>query len=86
MEDHTTQLVYRLRQKKPLTNQQEKGTIPCRALLGTAGAPNVPLLSGVSLLLLKSRIQHETQGLDRSALTAARENPLLNMFYKYLQI
>lgn len=30
--------------------------------------------------------KHEMQGIDRSAPSAARENPLLNMFYKYLQI
>lgn len=30
--------------------------------------------------------EHETQGTDRSAPSAVREKPWLNLFYKYLQI
>lgn len=66
MEDHTAQLLYWSGQKKPLTNRHTKGTIPRCGLLGAAGAPAMPPLPGVSVLLLKNiKCKHKVEGLDQ---------------------
>lgn len=86
MEDHTAQLVYWSGQKKAFNQPAQEGCDPMLRFDGycwsTKHTSPFWCLTGAS----EEQKKHEMQGTDRSAPSAAREKPLLNMFYKYLRI